>query len=80
MFGIGFVCFLWDLALGLSVGWVGDLCLVLGLSVCHLWDLCWTLGLSLCWLGDFCLEMVGLFGTSTVFGIFGIPEKDWLLQ
>ena len=29
MFGIAFVCFLWDLcwALGLSVSWLGDLCL-----------------------------------------------------
>ena len=29
MFGIAFVCFLWDLcwALDLSVSWLGDLCL-----------------------------------------------------
>ena len=53
MFGIGFVCYLWEL------------CLTLGLSVCYLWELCWALGLSVCWLGDLCLVMVGLFGTST---------------
>ena len=31
MLGIGFVCYLWDLcwALGLSVCWLGDLCLVM---------------------------------------------------
>ena len=31
MFGITFVCYLWDLcwALGLSVCWLGDLCLVM---------------------------------------------------
>ena len=31
MFGIVFVCYLWDLcwALGLSVCWLGDLCLVM---------------------------------------------------
>ena len=35
MFGIGFVCYFWELclALGLSVCWLGDLCLALGLSV-----------------------------------------------
>ena len=35
MFGIGFVCYFWELglALGLSVSWLGDLCLALGLSV-----------------------------------------------
>ena len=51
-------------ALGLSVSWLGDLCLALRLSV-SLWGLCWALGLSACWLGDLCLVMVGLFGTST---------------
>ena len=50
MFGIAFVCHLWDL------------CWALGLSVClFLWELCWALGLSVCWLGDLCLVMVGLF-------------------
>ena len=49
-------------ALGLSVSWLGDLCLALYLSV--------FVGLMLgigfvCWLGDLCLVMVGLFGTST---------------
>ena len=53
MFGITFVCYLWDL------------CLALDLSVCWLGDLCWALGLSVCWLGDLCLEIVGIFGTST---------------
>ena len=64
-------------ALGLSVSWLGDLCLALRLSVicgtyvwhwvCLFvgWVTCWALGLSVCWLGDLCLEMVGLFGTST---------------
>ena len=35
MFGIAFVCFLWELcwALGLSVSWLGYLCLALRLSV-----------------------------------------------
>ena len=81
MFGIAFVCYLWDLcwALGLSVcllvGWWTYvwhcICLLfVGLMfgiafVCYLWDLCWALGLSVCWLGDLCLVMVGLFGTST---------------
>ena len=53
------------MALGLSVSWLGDLCLALGFSVicgnyvwhwvclfvCYLWELCWALGLSVCWLG-----------------------------
>ena len=51
MFGIAFVCFLWDLCwtLGLSVSWLGDLCLALrfyvfcGTYVVHL--VC----LLLCW-------------------------------
>ena len=51
-------------ALGLSVSWLGDLCLVLRLSV-FLWDLCWALDSSVSWLGILCLEMVVLFGTST---------------
>ena len=53
MFGIGFVCYFWEL------------CLALGLSICWLGDLCLALRLSVCWLGDLCWEMVELFGTNT---------------
>ena len=53
MFGISFVCHLWDL------------CWALGLSVCLFFvGIMLDIGfvcLSVCWLGDLCLVMVGLF-------------------
>ena len=85
MFGMGFVCCLWELcwALGLSVisgNYVGhlvclfvcclvDLCLALRLYVIF-WELCFALGLSVCWLDELCLVMIGLFGTKSKLGFY----------
>ena len=63
MFGIAFVCFLWDLcwALGLSVGWMTYVWHYICLLFVGL-----MLGIGfVCCLGDLCLVMFGLFGTST---------------
>ena len=82
MFGIAFVCYLWDLclALGLSVCWLGDLCLELHLSVIcgtYVWHwVCLFVGWVTYvwkWLGY--LEQAQLI----VFEIFCSPEKDCLL-
>ena len=45
------------MALGLSVSWLGDLCLALGLSViCGNYVGHWVC-LFVCWLGDLCLAL-----------------------
>ena len=69
-------------ALGLSVSWLRDLCLALRLSVIcgtYVWHwVCLFVG----W-GTYVCKWLGYLEQAQVikcFGIFGSPEKDWLLQ
>ena len=66
MFGIAFVCYLWDLC------FFGELCWALGLSVCWLGDLCLVLCLSgICgtYVGHWVCLFVCLFFVGIMLGI-----------